>query len=396
MIEKNRIYKDDCYWVLREMPDESVDLIYLDPPFSKNQNKRCGIKPKTRNEKNLLEEVFKEGDEGYIKHWLAARIAECRRVLKPTGSIFLHLDPTLAPKAREMMDEVFGRQNFRNEIVWCYIMPANSKRKFPKKHDTILFYSKTKNYFFECPMKPYAPQGLSKTRQPGLVEDSDSGICAQKKYGAAGTAVTDWWVDIPMLGSTAKERLGYPTQKPEKLLERIIKATTKEGNLVLDPFAGSGTTGAVAKKLGRNWIVIDASVEACAVMEERLDSEMIEKAPRRKPFNKPLGRFIKSWQEAEEAAALYFGFVHTGKSGDGGLDGEDRAKKRGLQVKYWSTKVGPEQIHAFEGALRDKEFDKGIFVAGDFTKGAQKAVLKLEQRGISVKLIRFKEIGVRT
>ena len=179
---------------------------------------------------------------------MAPRLVELRRVLKPTGSIYLHCDWTASAHLRLLMDAVFGANSFLNNVVWCYGLGGSSARYWPRKHDDILWYSKApSHYCFEAVRVPATSQ-----RMKGQTKKAP-----------------DYW-EIPTINNMAKERLGYPTQKPEALLERIIQSSSKEGDTVLDPFCGCGTAVAVAQKLGRCWIGIDITHLAVAVIKHRL------------------------------------------------------------------------------------------------------------------------------
>ena len=171
--------------------------------------------------------------------FMAIRLLEMRRILKDDGSIYVHCDPTSSHYLKQLMDAVFDVANFRNEIIWTYGLGGSSPKRFSRKHDVILFYTKSNRYTFNKPQTPATSQRLK----------------GQMK------GATDVW-DIPSLNNMAKERTGYPTQKPLALYERIIAASTNEGDIVLDPFCGSGTTLLAAQRLGRKWIGVDSSPTA--------------------------------------------------------------------------------------------------------------------------------------
>jgi DNA modification methylase len=201
------------------------------------------------------------------------------RVLKNTGSIYLHCDWHADAYIRvNILDKIFGSKNYLNSIVWCYSIGGKSKNKFGQKHDTIYFYSKGKNYIFNdkaasVPRKSNTHMKL-KTDTDGreYQEKTDAKTGKIYKYYVdEGKIAEDYWIDIETLNREAKERIGYPTQKPEALLERIIKTSSNKGDVVLDPFMGGGTTIAVADKLRRQWIGIDQSVQAIKVTEFRLE-----------------------------------------------------------------------------------------------------------------------------
>ena len=264
---KNRtLYEGDNLEVLRKMDRKSVDLIYLDPPF--NSNKDYGEFDDRWN--------FDE----YLS-FMETRVYELHRILKDTGSIYLHCDSSASHYLKIMMDDVFGIKNFRNEIIWFYRRWATSSKHFQKMHDVILYYTKSNDYVFNIQyidVKPskatngytrnsYVKNG--KTHKQIIVRDKKQFQQAVEKnkidfsgnpriiYKKDDVVPAIDVFEIQFLNSSAKERTGYPTQKPEALLERIIKASSNENDVILDPFYGSGTSLVVAEKLKRQWIGID-------------------------------------------------------------------------------------------------------------------------------------------
>lgn len=255
--------------LLRSLPDEQFQVVYLDPPFNTGR----------RQERQSLSTVRAEGgartgfggetydtvkgvlygyDDAFEDYWefLEPRLIEAHRVLTDSGTLYLHLDYREAHYAKVALDALFGRESFLNEIVWAYDYGAKSTKRWPTKHDTILVYVKNPaTYFFdstEVDREPYMAPGLV---TPEKVE--------------RGKLPTDvWWHTI--VSPTGKEKTGYATQKPVGILRRIIAASSRAGDWVLDPFAGSGTTGAAADQLGRNAVLFDQSDDAIGVMEERL------------------------------------------------------------------------------------------------------------------------------
>ena len=255
--------------VLRQLPDESFQLIYIDPPFNTGKaQKRQTIKTVRSQSgsrvgfKGQTYETVKGTIYGYndsfVDYWefLEPRLEEARRLLKPTGTLYLHLDYRESHYAKVLLDQLFGRDCFLNELIWAYDYGARTKRKWPAKHDNILVYVKDpKKYHFnseDVDREPYMA--------PGLVTPEKA---------ARGKLPTDvWWHTI--VSPTGKEKTGYATQKPVGILRRIIQASSNEGDWVLDFFAGSGTTGAAAMELGRKFFLIDENPEAVAVMRKRL------------------------------------------------------------------------------------------------------------------------------
>ena len=195
-----------------------------------------------------------------------------RRVLKKSGSLYLHCDPTASHYIKILMDSILGRKNFRNEIVWCYTGPSNTKSHFPRKHDIILFYAGQGGIFNKDKVRVRYKESSFTMGGSGSFTKGSSG--RDHKHGASeqlarGKVVEDYWTDIPAL-SVSKERLGYPTQKPAGLLERIIRASSKRDGVILDPFCGCGTAIYAAEKLGRRWIGIDISPFATGLVRQRV------------------------------------------------------------------------------------------------------------------------------
>ena len=293
----NKLILGDNLAILQNIPKESVDLIYLDPPFFSNRTYE--VIWGDDGEKRSFEDRFAGGIDHYIS-WLTIRVRQMHRILKDTGSIFLHCDwHANAEIKTDILNKIFGRNNFRNEIVWCYKSRPQSKRYFGRKHDTIFYYTKSENYTFnwEKVVRELSDITIGKYRLKD--EDGrlyrlqgrgikDSPIRSAKDVASKweisnpelvvrdyldekiGVALEDWWGDIDMVNQNSKDRIGYPTQKPEALLQRIIECATNEGDVVLDPFVGGGTTIAVADRLKRKWIGIDQSVMAIKVSDLRM------------------------------------------------------------------------------------------------------------------------------
>lgn len=257
------------------MPDESVQLIYVDPPFNTGRTQQRGQATTKRSETGnrvgfkgqryeTIRQTVLSYDDEFADYWsfLEPRLEEAWRLLKNTGTLYLHLDYREAHYAKVLLDALFGRDCFLNEIIWAYDYGGKSKSRWPAKHDTILVYVKDpQSYFFnsdEVDREPYMAPGLV---TPEKVE--------------RGKLPTDvWWHTI--VSPTGKEKTGYPTQKPEGILRRVIQASSKPGDLVLDFFAGSGTTGAVAASLDRTFVLIDRNPQSIAVITERLKNAGVE------------------------------------------------------------------------------------------------------------------------
>ena len=254
----NTLYHNDCLKIMKQLPSESVDLVYLDPPFFSNKNYEIiwGDKGEVRS----FEDKWSGGINQYIE-WLYERVNEMYRILKQTGSIYLHCDWHANAYIRVyVLDKIFGIEQFRNEIIWGYQWGGVGKRNFAKKHDTIFWYSKSDKWTFN----------ESLMRQPYTTKD--------KKWhnNIGGKLLRDIWDDIPTINTKAKERIGYPTQKPLALLNRIITASSNIDDIVFDPFMGGGTTIVMAGQLGRSFIGIDQSKAAVEVTKKRLEIENIK------------------------------------------------------------------------------------------------------------------------
>ena len=262
----NQLILGDNLEVLRTLPSESVDLIYNDPPFfsGRNYNVIWG----DTNEVRSFYDIWEGGIDSYLI-WLNARLWEMRRVLKKTGSIYVHCDWHASHYIKTEMDKIFGYENFRNEIVWCYSGPSQTSKYFPRKHDIILWYSKSDDFMFnsEAIRVSYKKSNLATGKSSIIRRKSTEEILELDKRGKTKE---DWWEDIATIGYAHSQIIGYPTQKPEALLERIIKASSNEGDVVADFFGGGGTTFAVAMKYKRRFIGCDSSRVAISVTLDRL------------------------------------------------------------------------------------------------------------------------------
>lgn len=266
-----RVIQGDNLAVLKSIADASIQLIYVDPPFNTGRVQSRGSSTTTRTEtgnrigfKGQRYEIVKETvlsyDDEFKDYWsfLEPRLEEAWRILNETGTLYLHLDYRESHYAKVLLDALFGRECFLNEIIWAYDYGGKAKSRWPSKHDTILVYVKNPDkYYFNnetVDREPYMAPGL---------------VTPEKV--AKGKLPTDvWWHTI--VSPTGKEKTGYPTQKPLGILRRIIQASSKEGDTVLDFFAGSGTTGHAAASLNRNFILIDQNPEAIQVMKERFSA----------------------------------------------------------------------------------------------------------------------------
>ena len=475
----NKLILGDCLEVLKTIDSETIDLIYIDPPFFSNRTYEViwGDKGEIRS----FEDRFSGGIDHYIA-WLKERIQEMHRILKPTGSIFVHCDWHADAYIRVyVLDKVFGNENFRNKITWKRADTHNdAKKQMPNVCDDIFWYSKSMQYIFNVQYGKHSEKTLKEWYQylefsdgtirkmtkeeldfqivpqnarrfntdnmanpsrvwekgryeykgysPPLngwrysletMEELDrlnllffpkekTGRIMRKRYldEQKGAVIGDVWDDIDQIRANNKERIGYPTQKPEALLERIIKCATNEGDTVLDCFVGGGTTVAVADKLNRNWIGIDQSVQAIKVTEFRLNKQQ---ALFSKPFTVQLHKYdydtlrYKDAFEFEAWIVGQFGGLSNSKQrGDLGLDGRTR-ENQPIQVKR-SDNIGRNVIDNFKSACEryDKTvYDKnkaenravGIIIAFSFGKGAIQEVARLKnEENVVIKLVTVEEI----
>ena len=271
----NKLIHGDCINELEKIEPCSIDLIYLDPPFFTQTNQKL----KTRD--NSIEYSFRDNWKNIkeYKTYIQKRLQKCRKVLKDTGSIFLHCDRSATHYLRLSLDEVFGVENFQSEIIWSYKRWSNARKGLLNAHQVIFFYSKTKKFKFNRIYTDYSPttnldqifqkrvrdeNGKTKYKTS---EDGDIELLEEKK----GVPLSDVW-EIPYLNPKANERVGYPTQKPLLLIERVIKLVTEEGDTVLDPFCGSGTTLVAAQLMKRIYIGIDQLKEAIELSKKRLNN----------------------------------------------------------------------------------------------------------------------------
>jgi DNA modification methylase len=463
MQEVNKLILGDNLEILRQLESGTVDLIYLDPPFFSNRNYEViwGDKGEVRS----FEDRFSGGIDHYIG-WLKERVVELHRILKPTGSIFLHCDWHADAYIRvEILDKIFGALNFRNHILWVRSTNPKGSQFDPYKlslfTDSIFLYSKTDKFkinleaikipltakelddkydrkdeigkFTDGPILRGASMGerpnlvyeykgytsdkygwrLEKDKVEDIDKRGDLGWSSTGKpyrklrpEDDKGNPIGNFWSDISLINSQSKERIGYPTQKPEKLLARIIMMASNEGDIVLDPFVGGGTAVAVADKLNRRWIGIDQSVQAIKVTEFRLNSQQDLFS---KPFTTQLHKYdydtlrYKDAFEFETFIVQQFGGITNSKQrGDLGLDGKTR-ENTPIQVKR-SDNIGRNVIDNFLSAIQrfdSKLFDKNIaeqkpvghIIAFSFGRGAVEEVARLKnQKDIIIKLEKVEDI----
>jgi len=463
----NKLICGDNIEELAKLPKESVELIYIDPPFftQKPYEVVWGDEAEVRS--------FEDRWEGGIEHfisWLEPRTQLLWELLKPTGSFYIHCDWHANAHIRIMLDKIFGDKNFRNEIIWKRTHAHGSSNKFGPVHDTILFYSKSKDYIWTDSKGEHDPEYIANhftlTNSDGRrfqaisltgagIRHGDSGqpwkgidptkvnrhwaipgkVIARLKLGGStvqekldsldkagriywpskrggtprlkwyvdeleGPALLDLWTDISPISSNAAEHLGYPTQKPPRLLERIIKASSNKGDMVLDAFCGCGTACIEAQKLGRKWIGIDISPTAVKVIENQLKKIGVFKdkdyiligAPTTATQLRELKPFeFQNWVINEMQA-----HHSKRKVGDMGLDGyipKDLFREAsGIQVKQ-SEGIGRNVVDNFKAALDRAKYKKGYIVAFSFGKGIKEETARLKNIGeVDIELVTVEDL----
>ncbi len=407
---KNQLYYGDNLDILRRyVNDETVDLVYLDPPFKSSRDynilfeERNGTGSKAQIKafedtwywNQEAEEAYQEiVESGHTRAsqvmqafrtflggndmmaylaMMAPRLVELKRVMKPSASIYLHCDPTASHYLKMLMDAVFDTRGFRNEIIWCYRGGGRPKKDFGRKHDVILRYAKSTNLAFypDSVRIPYQAEGIE--RQDDSMWGRHKGTNRVYKPHPKGKVPEDWWL-MDALNANSPERLGYPTQKPEALLERIIEASSKKGDVVLDPFCGCGTTIAVAQKLKRKWIGIDITHIAIALIKHRLDDMFGGKAE----YN-TLGEPVTTSGAKELAGEDPYQFqwwalglvgarpIEQKKGADKGIDGriffyEGKGKTKQIIFSVKAGKVSVSHIRDLRGVLEREKAQIGILI----------------------------------
>ena len=396
-METNVIYCGDNLEVMpKYIDDESVDLIYIDPPF--NSNRLYEVFWGEAVERRAFEDRF--GDAMAYLDWMRPRIRELHRVLKPTGTLYYHCDWHASHYVKVELDRVFGFGNLLNEIIWWYQNKPQDRRKklFPRDYDSILIYAKTYGtHRFEpqyVPTKRVRKQNkvVKVAGKRVSARDADGGII----YEIRSTKLMGSVWDIPYLNPVAKERLGYPTQKPLALLETIVKASSNEGDIVLDAFCGCGTTLEAAAKSKRRWVGIDFSPTACRVMSQRLEERLglkegVDFEVKDMPKSEEDLRRMPHFEFQNWAVIALGGIPNRVKVGDYGIDGRlyvadtSKEKKTGrdlfgeidnwypIQVKQ-QDRAGRPDLDKFETAMRRDKRLRGYFIAFGFSSDAIKEI----------------------
>jgi len=445
LVDTRVIYCGDNLEQLKKFPDHCVDLIYIDPPFNSNRNYEV-FWGETKEKRSF--EDRHASTQAYIE-FMRPRCVELHRVLKKTGSFYYHCDWHASHYVKIMLDQIFGENQFQTEIIW---RRTNAKglafRSFPNDHDTIYYYTKSKKYTFNRQYLPHDKEYVRKFykyvesatgrryrladltnpnkdrpnltyeflgvkrvwrwTQERMQEAYEKGIIVQTKSGAVpalkryldeqkGNPVDSIWADIPPIQAQSTERLGYPTQKPLALLDRIIKASSNPNDIVLDAFCGCGTALVAAENLGRQWIGIDVSPTACRVMAKRLrdvcgmkEDEKLWRigrgfVVRDLPWTEQQLRKIPHFEFENWAVIALGGIPNKAQVGDMGIDGRiypvsaTPKKKEGeldfmdvwypIQVKQ-KDKTGRPDIDSFEAVMMREDRNKGFFVSFDYSQDA--------------------------
>jgi DNA modification methylase len=445
--QANTIYCGDCKDILRHFPENSVDLIYADPPFF--SNRRYEIIWNDGYELRAFEDRWRGGLDNYVA-WMVERLGWCHHVLKETGSMYLHCDHHAVHYLKVEMDKIFGERNFINEIIWrrqtAHSDTKQGAKHYGRLHDTILFYTKSKNYswnqqytayeeayindFYDGVDKDgrkytlgditgpggaakgnphyeylgvtrywrYSKETMEKLYKAGrIVQTKPGNVPRYKRYldEMPGVPLQDVWGDVKPV-STGKESDGYPTQKPELLLERIIKTSSNSNDIILDPFCGCGTTIVTAHKLERRWIGIDVSPTACKLMLKKMKSLSRKEAP-----------IIGLPQTEEELKRIHhfefqnwvfdrlYGRVNPKKVGDLGIDGWIDLNIP-TQVKQYEH-VGRVDVDKLETAV-ERFYGKsngmrGVLIGFSFTRDAYDEIARAKlKKNMEIRLMTVKEI----
>lgn len=413
----NYLYYEDNLEILRRyIKDETIDLIYLDPPFNSNQNynilfaeqdgSRSAAQIKAfgdtwkwdQGTARAYEEVVEAGGkvsqtlQGFRRVlgnsdmlaylvMIAPRLKELQRVLKSTGCIYLHCDPTASHYLKILMDAIFGPRNLRNEIIWHYKRWPAKTARFQRMHDVILFYGKNKDLsaFHTLYQEPTASSVKRWRGKKQLVTFDEQGrrLPTQETTESEGVPLDDVW-DVPIIAPSARERLGYPTQKPEALLERIIRASSNEDDIVLDPFCGCGTAIAVAQRLDRHWIGIDITSIAINLIKTRLldtygESIMQTYKVRGEPTTFSEARALAEYDKYQfqwwALGLVGARGIEEKKGADAGIDGrlyfhdEESGKTKQVIFSVKGGHTSVKDIRDLRGVIDREEAEIGVLIA---------------------------------
>ena len=389
----NRLIWGDNLHVMRQLPSESIDLIYIDPPFF--SGRQYNIIFGDQNEVRSFTDIWEGGMPGYLI-WLNARLYEMKRLLKKTGSIYVHCDWHASHYIKVEMDKIFGYENLQNEIIWSYRSGGGSKKRYGRKHDTLFWYTKTNKYTFNT----------DEVRIPydAVIAESRSAL-----FNPLGKVSGSVW-DISRPPNHSAEWIGYPTQKPESLLERVIKAHSREGDVVADFFCGGGTTPAVAQRLGRRWIACDQSRVAVAVTADRLirGAQQLQMDLAVPDFTVEYwgvyeARRLSQMPEGEFRPFILRCFAATPNTdpNEPGIHGYKHSVPVWVCPPDARYEVRHTDVVAFANAVRrsiryqQSDLREGIMLGWAFTPEAREAAEQLRQRaGVDVNFIRLELVRI--
>lgn len=355
------VKQGDCLVEMSRLKTNSVDLIYLDPPFFTNKQHRSTSK----SDKDISFDDNWDSKEQYIQY-MSERLKEAHRVLKETGNIFVHCDNNASYIFRDILEEIFGSSNFQSEIIWTYRRWSNSKKGLINAHQTILFYSKTSKFKFNHIYTNYSPttnvdqllqERVRDSNNKTVYKRNDNGDTIAPK-AKKGVPLSNVW-DIPYLNPKAKERVGYPTQKPLALLEMIIRLGSDPGDVVLDPFCGSGTTLVAAKLLDREYIGFDVSADAIDITNSRLAHPVETKS---RLLEKGASSYItKDVATLSLLHSINAKPVFRNKSIDGIINDSDNDQLILVKIQT-KTESLEETKTLLARALNEKKLSKGIII----------------------------------
>lgn len=387
-LEPNRLFWGDNLHVMRQLPSESIDLIYIDPPFF--SGRQYNVIFGDQNELRSFSDIWEGGMPGYLI-WLNARLYEMKRLLKKTGSLYVHLDWHAVHYVKVELDKIFGHRCFRNEIAWCYRKFGRSGRYFPRSHDTILFYAKSDNNKFKA---QYVEPSASTLKRWGTKKRG--GKDPYNRYAtdeeSPGAIMPDHW-EINLTIGANPERIGYPTQKPKAVLERIIQASSNEGDVVADFFCGGGTTAIMAQGLGRRWITCDQSRVAVAITADRITRQVEEQTGKIFPvpdFTVEHWGVYEARRLAEAPSKQFLGFVLRAfgaviEEHEEGIDGYKGAVPVWVGEPNQKKGVTAADVQAFANAMRktlrykQDNLRDGIMLAWAFRPDAVEAAERLRR-----------------
>jgi len=386
----NTLYCGDNLEIMREyIPDECADLIYIDPPFFSKRH--YAVIWGDEAERRSFEDTWEGGIESYIG-FMEVRLLELRRILKHDGAIFVHCDWHASHRIRTLLDKIFGENRFLNEIIWYYRGGGVSKYYFGRRHDNIYFYAKSDEWFFN-------PDGARLPYAVATVERFShhiGNVRGAKDYGEQslhpeGKHPDDVW-ELQPIAPSAKERLGYPTQKPEKLLERIILSASREGDVILDAFCGCGTTLAVAQKTNRRWIGIDISYTAIELVKERLGKLGVSSPIIGMPTTVADALKLQPFDFQTWVLKKLHAYASPRKVGDMGIDGFTYFIQFPIQIKK-SEQIGRNILDNFHSAILRQGKKKGFIIGLSFGMGAIKEAHRLKNsEDIEIILVTLQEV----